>query len=317
MPLIPRMLVIAALMFTLAGQLGAQESAAAADTAATDTSVSTPAGTEETSETAAPTKAAKPAAADVGAAEVSAGEVREAFGRLLAQHPPLLGRMFTADPSLLSNEPFLAKYPDVAEFLSRHPEIRRNPHYFVGEYDPPVPMRPKSPYEDTVEAMGVLAIFGFIALVLGWAVRTYIEMKRWNRLSARQAEIHNRILERFSTSEELLAYIRTPAGSKFLESAPIPLQTENPAGNSGNRLMWSIHVGIIVAAAALGMLLVSLRLSGEASYGFFALGVIGFCVGAGFIGSAVVSLMLSKRLATWDRSGSETGTAPDEPGVMR
>ena len=315
MPLIPRVLVIAALMFTLAGQLGAQETAAAeTETAATETAA-TEAAASETS-TAAPAPAAGAETAETAEA-AAPSQLRESFARLLNRHPPLLARMFTADPSLLSNEPFLAKYPEVADFLNKHPEIRRNPHYFLGEYEAPAPIRAKAPYEDTVEALGVLAIFTFIAVVLGWAVKTFIEIKRWNRLSARQAEIHNRILDRFATSEELLAYIRTPAGSKFLESAPIPVQSETPAAGSGNRLMWSIHVGIIVAAAALGMLLVSLRFSGEVSYAFFAFGVIGFCVGAGFIGSAIVSMTLSKRLGTWDRSGSETGTAPDEPGVMR
>ncbi|HJX29810.1 MAG TPA: hypothetical protein VJ885_18055 [Thermoanaerobaculia bacterium] len=41
--------------------------------------------------------------------------------------------------------------------------------------------------------------------------------------------MHNKILDRFNTTEQLLEYIRTPAGSKFLESAPIPLHVERPA----------------------------------------------------------------------------------------
>jgi hypothetical protein len=311
MPLIPRMLIIAALVLTLAGQLAAQETDTAAttdttatDTAATDTAATASAGKPETVETSTEQEAA------------AAAELRDSFAGLLARHPPLLTRILTADPTLLTNEPFLARYPEVADFLNQHPEIRRNPHYFLGDYEPPVPVRRRGPFEEAVETLTILAVFVFIALVLGWAVRTFIEHRRWNRLAARQAEIHNRILDRLGTNEELLAYIRTPAGAKFLESAPIPLQSDRPAGNPGSRMMWSIQVGIIVAAGALGMLLVSLRFSGEASYAFFAFGVIGFCIGAGFIGSAIVSLMLAKRLGPFDRA-EEPGSSLDEPGVMR
>ena len=46
--------------------------------------------------------------------------------------------------------------------------------------------------------------------------------RRWSRLSKIQTDVHNKLLDRFTSNEDLLAYIQTPVGRKFLESAPIP-----------------------------------------------------------------------------------------------
>jgi hypothetical protein len=139
-----------------------------------------------------------------------------------------------------------------------------------------------------------------VVLTGAWLIRTIIEQRRWSRLSRTQAEVHNKVLERFGTSAELLEYMRTPAGSKFLESAPIPLHADRAPQNPPlARVLWSIHLGVIVIAVGIGLVLVSLRFSGDNAGGLFALGVIAFCIGGGFIASAVVSLVVARRLGVW------------------
>ena len=71
-----------------------------------------------------------------------------------------------------------------------------------------------------------------------------------------------------------------------------------------SRVIWSIQVGVVVAAAAIGMLLVSLRFDGESGQELFALGVIALCIGLGFVASAAVSIILSRRLGAWDTNPS-------------
>ena len=237
-------------------------------------------------------------------------EVRDQFVRLLTQHPPEVAPIVALDPTLLSNDPFLARYPELAQFVAAHPEIRRNPHYFVQELPNPLAFRRHSTWQDVVEAIGIGFVISLIGFILIWLVRTLIEQRRWSRLSQTQAEVHNKILDRFGSTEELLAYIKTPAGSKFLESAPIPLHTEvaRPSGPL-TRVLWSIQIGLIVAAAGLGMLLVSGRFDRETAQGFFAMGTIAACVGGGFILSAIVSMVMSRRLGA--------KPLPDEAELVR
>ena len=42
-------------------------------------------------------------------------------------------RRLGLDPSLLSNQSYLAPYPALLSFLSAHPEVARNPSFYIGE----------------------------------------------------------------------------------------------------------------------------------------------------------------------------------------
>lgn len=236
-------------------------------------------------------------------------QLREQFTRMINQHPSEVASLVAIDPTLLSNDPFLARYPELAQFVAAHPQIRMNPHYYAQELPNPTAFRHRSGLQDAVEAVGIGFILSLVAFILTWLVRTLIDQRRWSRLSRTQAEVHNKILDRFGSTEELIAYIKSPAGSKFLESAPIPLHVEAGARAPMPRVLWSIQIGLIVAAAGLGMLLVSGRFDHDTAQGFYAMGTIAACVGGGFILSAIVSMLLARRL----------GPKPlaDEPELVR
>lgn len=254
---------------------------------------------------AAPGQAAA-TAADAGAPATSSGDVRYEFSRLLREHPTELATILTLDPTLLSNEAFLAGYPELAAFVAAHPGVRRNPRFYLGDFQE---RRPVSVFDDVVEGLAIFATFALIALALAWFLRTLIEQRRWSRLSRTQSEVHNKILDRFGSSEELLEYVKTPAGRSFLESAPIPLHAERPAASLSaplSRVLWSIQIGVVVAVGGLGMLLVSGRFTEETAQGLFALGAIALSVGVGFVAAAAASLLLSRRLGLW--------AAPSQPG---
>jgi hypothetical protein len=300
MTLTTRMILVLTLILIFAMPLAAQEEPSASATAA-EAPVVTETVAGEESEAAGGLR--------------SSYEVRNMFSRRVREQPQELARILALDPMLLSNDEFLAGYPAIARFVSQYPEVQRNPRFYLSEFSDL--RRSSGGFEDFFEGLTVFAVFVLIAFVLAWLVRTVIEQKRWNRLSRTQSEVHNKILDRFGTSTELLEYIKTPAGTKFLESAPIPLHAERtPQNPSLTRIMWSIQIGVVVAAGALGMILVSMRFDGETSAGFFAMGAIGFCVGAGFIASAIVSIMLSRRLDNW-RGSSELPASIGDSELMR
>jgi hypothetical protein len=304
-----RMTMIVALLFAAAGTLFAQEE-----------TTTTAAARTATTETAAPAAETTTEAAAEPASR-SSYEVRSRFTTLLRQSAPELVRILALEPSLLSNDAFLAGYPELARFVAANPEIRQHPRFYMAEFEVPTARR-ESLLEDFVEGLMAFLITGFIAFALAWFVRTVIEQKRWSRLSRTQSEVHNKILDRFGTTAELLEYIRTPAGTKFLESAPIPLHADplhadRPARNLPmSRVLLSIQAGIVITAGAVGMLLVSGKFDPETNQSLSAMGVIGFCVGVGFVGSALVSLVLSRRLGVWEPPPAPPD-ALDDAGPVR
>ncbi len=281
MTLVTRTVLLLTLIAALASGAFAQEAAStAASTETTATTAKTTTSAVETTPTSEPQ---------------SSHETRSQFFSLLQQYPPELGTILSLDPTLLSNDAFLNGYPELARYVATHPEVRRNPRFFLNNYQE----NRSTMIDDVLQGIFILLMLSFFAFVLAWMLRTVIEQRRWSRLSRTQTEVHTKILDRFGTSTELLEYMKTPAGTKFLESAPIPLR-EAPVQNASlSRLLWSIQVGIVVAAGSLGTLLVSARFDKDSAAGLSAIGVIGLCIGFGFIVSAIISLIVSRRFNTW------------------
>lgn len=288
MSIAARITIMLSLMLSLSKALSAQTTTSTAETATTATTTTS-------------TAAAKTASTDDGAKEpgdptLSSQAIRDQFTNLLSESPSELPTILRLDPTLLSNEAYLAAYPELARFVAAHPEVRHNPRFYLSAFREP--SQEAQVLEKVTENLSIAGVFAIITFGVTWLVRTVIEQKRWSRLSAVQTEVHNKILDRFSSSTELLEYIKTPAGTKFLESAPIPLHAERPAQNTSlARVMWSIQVGVVVAMGGLGLLLVSNRFEKESAQGMFALGSIAFSIGLGFIASAAISLFLSKRFS--------------------
>ena len=108
-------------------------------------------------------------------------------------------------------------------------------------------------------------------------------------------------MDRFTSNEDLLAYIQTPAGKRFLESAPIPLTAgPRPISAPVGRIFWSLQAGLIMIAAGIGFDLASLRVQGNGSQALYAIGVIGILVGIALVISAIVFYALSRRFGLWE-----------------
>lgn len=287
-----RGMLLLMLLMPLVNELAAQETTTAETTTATAT-----AAAKETTETTDTTEQAaeKPR-------RPSSYEIRNQFGNILRNEvPPEVAMILKLEPSMVSNEAYLANYPTLKEFIEANPEVRRIPHFYLEEFSAPRYYQPRSAASEFIEAVAVLGGISIGVLAFIWIVRTIIEQRRWNRMSRTQTEVHNKILDRFSSSEELLAYVKSPAGTKFLESAPLPVYTERaPVQNQPMvRVMRSVQWGIVAMAAGLGLFLVSLRFSADGGAELFSMGIILFFVGGGFIASAVVSTVMSRRLGLW------------------
>jgi hypothetical protein len=239
--------------------------------------------------------------------EGSAQQTRDRLNDLLEKYPPALGRVLKLDPSLLSSPTYLAPYPLLAAFLAQHSEVAHNPAYFLENVSSPDAFYNDPKRREREEMLGVLAGLGvFIAFlivvgVMVWLIRLIVANRRWNRLSKVQFDVHTKLLDRFTSNEELLAYVQTPAGRRFLESAPIPLQDE-PRSIAAplSRILWSVQAGIILMVAGFGLLQVSRRFVEEPAQFFMVLGILALALGAGFVVSAIAAYGLSRKLGLLD-----------------
>jgi hypothetical protein len=236
-----------------------------------------------------------------------ARETRENLEEILKKLPPAVGRVLRTDPSLLANETYLSTYPMLAAFIKQHPEVRTSPQFFferVGYIDFYQPESAESNsvriWRDLMQFLAISGVFVGIAGSLIWIIKTIVEYRRWNRVSKVHTEVHNKLLDRFTANDDLLAYMQTPAGRSFLESAPLSLESPRPVGPPLGRILWSVQVGVVLAAAGFGLLYVSNRVVEEVSQPLFAFGVLALAIGAGFAVSAAASFLLSRRLGLFE-----------------
>jgi hypothetical protein len=233
---------------------------------------------------------------------MNAEATRQALTQVLAKHPPSVGRVLKMDPSLMRNEAYLAPYPELRDFLAEHEEIALNAGFYLGNihYSEDNWLPPSPEQRITESILGWLAGFSAFLVVLGtlvWLIRTSLDHRRWNRLSKIQAEVHTKLMDRFSTNEELLTYVQTPSGRRFLESGPSPLQEMPPAMAAPfARILWSVQIGAVLLVTGLGLLFLSNRAVLEARQLFYIAGCLATAIGSGFVVSAAAAYFLSRRL---------------------
>jgi hypothetical protein len=268
-----------------------------------------------------PAAAPAPAPAPVATVEpYDANDTRERLRDILRQYPPSVADVLRLDPSMLGNQDYLGTYPALAAYLAQHPEIARNPAFFVGTE------HGRSWNDDTPQAAAVqiwrnlvdgIQVFAVILVITGalvWLVKTLVDYRRWLRISRIQSEVHIKLVDRFTSSEELLTYIQTPAGRRFLESSPIPLDVEARPTLSApvSRILWSIQIGVVLASGGFGLIFVGNRqTSSYTAEPLQAIGSLSIALGLGFVVSAVVAYLISSRLGLLRglREGSATDTS--------
>ena len=253
-------------------------------------------------------------------ANPDARQTREELKELLNRYPPSLGRVLKLDPSLMANDGYLTSYPALATFLKQHPEVAKNSGFFLefvpisqGEYRQPSDAIRL--WENTIQGMTIFSVFAIILSAVIWLVKTVIDQRRWTRQSKVQSEVHTKLFDRLSSNEDLLAYIQTPAGRRFLEAGPLPMtapQSARPVGAPISRILWSVQIGIVILAGALGVLFVSgrERVIEEVAQPLFAMAAIGISLGIGFVVSSAAAYVLSRNMGLID-SNPAGGPGPE------
>lgn len=227
---------------------------------------------------------------------------------------PRLTAVVSRDPSLLANQDYVAKNnPDLAQFMQQHPEIARNPEFYLFANEAGAG-RPGARLEQYVypelnygggrvyvweryvgEVMGLI-VFVAILTALLWLLRVLLENRRWNRILALQSDVHGKLLDKFGSNQELLAYMNTEAGKRFLEAAPLPAGPElsAPARMSLARVLLPLQAGVVLTLLGSGLFMLRDNPQLDSRGPLIALGTIGIMLGIGFIISAVFAFMVAR-----------------------
>ncbi len=244
----------------------------------------------------------------------------------LVRVSPTLAEVVARDPSLLSNAEYVNRNnPQLGRFLQAHPEIAQNPDFYLfnnlhGEHEEPSQtlerkLWPEMSGQRPSEQRGVdmelvqdgvpFLVFLCILSALLWLTHVLLENRRWNRIFKLQTDVHGRLIERFGTSQEVLTYMGTDAGKRFLEATPIAVGFERqaPVPSPVARVLTPLQIGVVMTLLGIGLL--SLRHSvADGGGALLVIGTVVLMPGLGFIISAGITWVLARHLGLMPESGA-------------
>jgi hypothetical protein len=230
---------------------------------------------------------------------------------------PTLTTVVSHDPSLLSNQEYVARNnPQLAQFLAAHPEVARNPEFYLfsrlnhQDGEPDVALEravwpdvyrsqgPPNPFEGFLHDLSPLLAFACFLSFSVWVIRVILENRRWVRTFKLQSEVHTRLIDKFGSNAELASYMQTEAGRRFLEAAPIAVSLENGSRvpNAVARVLTPLQIGTVLILLGIGLLLLGHTTTPEIEQPMNILGTIILMPGIGFIISAGITWIVAARL---------------------
>jgi len=241
--------------------------------------------------------------------------VRNDLRQLMRQYPPSLAEVLKLDPTLMTNGAYLHSYPALEAFFAAHPEVPRNPAYFLefvqtaDEVTDEWRRRNLSPEarerDNVLTFLSVASVVAGIAFVLLWLIRTFLAHRRWLRASKAQVDLQSRLIDRLSSSADAQAFIESASSNRLFAD----LHTVNDSGSRRvnaplGRILWSVQSGIVATAAGIGLLIGRRYVPvGEV---LAVPGVLAIAIGLGFVLAAGASYILSNRLGLLDEDSART-----------
>ncbi len=229
---------------------------------------------------------------------------------------PVLTTVVAHDPSLLADLAYVERNnPELAQFMTSHPDIAKNPEFYLFSQlenghghreqsleravwpDLVPPDRAPSQASAVMHDMVPIILFPVFFLAIVWIIRIIVESRRWNRAFKQQSEVHGRLIDKFTSSQELAAYMQTEAGKRFLEVSPSAMGTD--AGvrmpNAVARVLTPLSTGIVLALTGIGLMLLR-NVGPDMQEPMLVLGTLALMPGIGFILSAGATWILAHRL---------------------
>jgi high-affinity Fe2+/Pb2+ permease len=149
--------------------------------------------------------------------------------------------------------------------------------------------------------MGIEVLIPLGSFVVTGAI-VYLLAKASVAKSEHRLHAHGKMLDRFGSSNEFVAFLRTPEGRRYLDSVSI-----GPRKTQKAKIIGAVRTGVVITIFAIGLMALSFLV------GFrhpmqeppFVIGFLGLFLGAGFLASAAVSFSLAK---AWKMDDPAEGT---------
>jgi len=148
------------------------------------------------------------------------------------------------------------------------------------------------------EAMIMIIVMPTVFVILGWAFKTALNFLQIRRHMKHHYALQDKVLDRIGNSPEALEYLNSNAGEHLFALAA--QERTNPYG----RILTAVQAGAVLSLLGIGFICLRIMVGQEVSQAFAVVGVLGLCLGLGFLASSGAAYYFSKSWGLINGNGS-------------
>jgi len=151
------------------------------------------------------------------------------------------------------------------------------------------------------EAITMVIVMPTVFTIMGWAFKTGLDFFHKQRLIKLHYALQDKLLEKLGNSPEAIEYLHSDAGEKMF--ALMAKERTNPYA----RILTALQAGAVISFLGIGFIFLRNQVPNEGAEAFMVIGVLGLCLGLGFLASSAAAFFFSKQ---WGLiNGSASGDA--------
>ena len=139
------------------------------------------------------------------------------------------------------------------------------------------------------ESMMMVIIMPTFLAISGWAFKATLNFFHNQRLVKLHYGLQNKLLDKLGNSPEAIEYLHSDAGEKMF--ALLTKERTNPYA----RILTALQAGAVLSLLGIGFISLRSLVSLEGAEAFTVIGVLGLCLGLGFLASSAAAFIFSKQ----------------------
>jgi len=139
------------------------------------------------------------------------------------------------------------------------------------------------------ETVIMVIVMPTMFVIMGWAFKTGLDFFHKQRLIKLHYALQDKLLEKLGNSPEALEYLHSDAGEKMFALAT--KERTNPYA----RILTALQTGAVLSLLGMGFIFLRIQVPIEGAETFMVIGVLGLCLGLGFLASSAAAYVFSKQ----------------------
>ena len=139
------------------------------------------------------------------------------------------------------------------------------------------------------EAIMMVIVMPTMFVIMGWAFKTGLDFFHRQRLVKLHYALQDKLLEKLGNSPEAIEYLHSDAGEKMF--ALVAKERANPY----TRILTALQTGAVLSLLGIGFIFLRNQVPAEGAEAFMVIGVLGLCLGLGFLASSAAAFFFSKQ----------------------